>query len=61
MAKLKHASTALTVYVAMTTAVIFKPQNEFKVLSAENTSFTVHLQPWSNNRAFGVETEDLGL
>lgn len=55
MAKFKHAITALAVYLVTASAVIFKPQNEFKALSAENTSFAVDLQPWFNNRAFGLK------
>jgi alpha-L-fucosidase len=58
MAKLKHAITALAVYLVTTTAVIFKPQNDFQALSAENTSFAVDLQPWFNNRAFGLKPND---
>jgi alpha-L-fucosidase len=58
MAKFKHAIAALAVYLVTTSAVIFKPQNEFKALSAENTSFAVDLQPWFNNRAFGLKPND---
>lgn len=58
MAKLKHAIAALAVYLVTTTAVIFKPQNEYKGLSAENPSFPVDLQPWFNNRAFGMKPNE---
>jgi alpha-L-fucosidase len=39
-------------------AVIFKPQNAYQALSGVNTSFPVDLQPFYNNRAFGLYPND---
>lgn len=58
MARFKRTITALAVYMVTTTAVIFKPQNEYKALSAVNPSFPIDLQPWFNNRAFGLKPNE---
>jgi hypothetical protein len=58
MAVFKRTIATLAVFLVTTTAVIFKPQNEYKALSAENPSFPIDLQPWFNNRAFGLKPNE---
>lgn len=58
MVRVKHKIAAFAAYLALATAVIFKPQNEYKALSAESASFAIDLQPWFNNRAFGLKPND---
>lgn len=58
MVAVKHTLAALAAYLTTASAVIFKPQNEYKALSADNASFAINLQPWFNNRAFGLKPND---
>ena len=58
MVRVKHTIATFAACLVPATAVIFKPQNEYKALSAEDASFAVNLQPWFNNRAFGLKPND---
>lgn len=48
----------LLVVASLGEAVIFKPQNDYQALSGVNTSFPVNLQPFYNNRAFGLSPNE---
>lgn len=58
MVRVKHTIAAFAACLVPATAVIFKPQNEYKALFAENASFAINLQSWFNSRAFGLKPND---
>lgn len=58
MVGLTKAVCAVLASASAAGAVIFKPQNEYQALSGSNTSFSVDLSPWFNNRAFGLKPND---
>lgn len=58
MVNARSIACALLVAASSCQAVIFKPQNDFKAISASNSSVSIDLRPFFNNRAFGLSPND---